>query len=163
MLSLTASNLLLTLVVLPGLVASVVLGPPSQDPQSALNSPIPVLVPPQNASLPQNTTEEDVGILKLVERSLVRDGGALHQDDSRGFREDEEGEQERQEPWTGTDNTNRTQEEEAPSLGGTGHGWEGSGKANAGGSAALCQGAAFLANLVTAASAITVAIIALDR
>ncbi|XP_050729097.1 uncharacterized protein LOC127004908 isoform X2 [Eriocheir sinensis] len=168
-LSLTASNLLLTLVVLPALVASVVLGPPVQPHQSALNTSIPVLTAPQNDSLAHNTTEVSVDILKLVRRSLALDGVADHHGDSRGFRS-KGAEQKHHGPWTGDEKkSNTSQEETSPSIGGTEHGWEGpdggdeGGGGGGGGSAALCQGAAFLANLVTAASAITVAIIALDR
>ncbi|XP_045106590.1 uncharacterized protein LOC123501679 isoform X2 [Portunus trituberculatus] len=158
-LSLTASNLLLTLVVLPVLVASVVLGPPYHDPNSPPRTTFLVLAS-QNSSL-ANATEQGVSALRL-ERSVAPEEVTSHDVDPQPVWESLEGEQDLAESWMGPDNATRglEEEEETAVQDRVGSAWGGGGGV---GSAALCQGAAFLANLVTAASAITVAIIALDR
>ncbi|KAK8383707.1 hypothetical protein O3P69_015868 [Scylla paramamosain] len=159
-LSLTASNLLLTLVVLPVLVASVVLGPPYLDPSSPPRTTFLVLAS-QNTSL-ANATEQGVAALRL-ERNVASEGVTSHDVEPQPVWESLEGEQDLAESWMGPDNASRGLEEEEMMAvqGRAGPAWDGGGGGV--GSAALCQGAAFIANLVTAASAITVAIIALDR
>ena len=90
---------------------------------------------------------------------MASKGVTGHNDELQPVWESLEGELDLEESWAGINNVSKGLEEEVPPLGRTGRGWD----AEDSGSVALCQGAAFLANLVTAASAITVAIIALDR
>lgn len=102
----------------------------------------------------------------LVRRSVLVDDSAGHHGERMEFKADDGAREKHQEPWAGEKDANKTQGKTAPPPEGVPHGWdgpEGVAAGGGGGSAALCQGAAFLANLVTAASAITVAIIALDR
>lgn len=216
MLSLTASNLVLALVVLPGMVASLVLGSTGTSTILALSNPHLSISQHRNRTTQHNddnstttngsesvedfiSTTTGVGaeteslitnivrdqekqqqgdvIIKSMgihEREKVHDGyqslddvttkteGLWREEEEDGARDTESGQivvdgHEVEEVQGGD------KEEEAHPIhqGERGGGWKGGGQWA--GSHKLCQGAAFFTNFVTSASAITVAVIALDR